>query len=127
VIGDNRIPCNILGEDNSNISYLYIVKHNIQNKDQLLLLLKLNGLKIKAFGVEKISLFGSFAHGTPTAKSDVDLLVFFKPEQKNFDNFMDLSFFLEELLGRKVELVTPQSLDKYIGPQILNQAENVVI
>lgn len=37
--------------------------------------------------------------------------------------FMELSFFLEELLGRKVELVTPQSLNKYIGPHILKDAE----
>jgi predicted nucleotidyltransferase len=40
---------------------------------------------------------------------------------------MDLSFFLENLLGRKVELVTPQSLSKYIGPHILKEVENVSI
>jgi predicted nucleotidyltransferase len=55
----------------------------------------------------------------------VDLLVDFIPEQKTFDNFMELSFFLEELLGRKVELVTPQSLSKFIAPHILNEVENV--
>jgi predicted nucleotidyltransferase len=55
----------------------------------------------------------------------VDLLVDFFPEQKTFDNFMELSFFLEDLLGRKVELVTPQSLSKFIAPYILNELENV--
>jgi uncharacterized protein len=50
-----------------------------------------------------------FPKGTFSDKSDVDLLVEFIPELKTFDNFMELSFFLEELLGRKVELVTPQS------------------
>jgi hypothetical protein len=59
------------------------------------------------------------------ADRNVDLLVEFEPQQKSYDNIMDLSFFLEDLLGRRVEVVTAQSLSKYIGPHILNQAENV--
>ena len=100
---------------------------SVQNKSEILLLLKANGDKIKSYGVDRLSLFGSFAKGTPTASSDVDLLVNFDPAKKGFDNFMELSFFLEDLLGRKVELVTPQSLSKYIGPHILQQAEHVAI
>ena len=38
---------------------------------------------------------------------------------------MDLSFFLEDLFGRKIEMVTQQSLSKYIGPHILKEVENV--
>jgi predicted nucleotidyltransferase len=38
---------------------------------------------------------------------------------------MDLAFYLEELFGRKVEIVTPQSLSKHIGPHILKEVENV--
>ena len=38
-----------------------------------------------------------------------------------------LSFFLEELLGRKVELVTPESLSPYIGPHILREAEYATV
>jgi predicted nucleotidyltransferase len=55
----------------------------------------------------------------------VDLLVEFAPGEKTYDNFMELSFYLEDLLGRKVELVTPQSLSKHIGPHILKQVEHV--
>jgi predicted nucleotidyltransferase len=36
-----------------------------------------------------------------------------------------LSFFLEELLGRNVELVTTQSLSKFIGPHILKEVQDV--
>lgn len=97
----------------------------VQNKQSLLSLLKANGQKLRSFGVLNLSLFGSFANGKLNAISDVDLLVEFEPKQKNYGNFMELSFFLEDLLGRKVEIVTPQSLRKYIGPHILNQAENV--
>ena len=87
---------------------------------------------MRSFGVLNLSLFGSFITGKLHADSDVDLLVEFDPQQKSYDNFMDLSFFfmdlsffLEDLLGRRVEIVTPQSLSKHIGPHILNQAENV--
>jgi uncharacterized protein len=38
---------------------------------------------------------------------------------------MDLSFFLEALLERKVELFTRQSLSKYIGPHILKEVQNI--
>ena len=74
-----------------------------------------------------IGLFGSFVRDTATEKSDIDLLVDFAPRQKTYDNFMDLSFFLEDLFKRKIEIVTPQSLNKYIGPHILKEVENVGI
>ena len=59
------------------------------------------------------------------ASSDVDFVVEFLPEQKTFENLMDLSFLLEGILGRSVELVTPQSLSSTMLPYIVNQAEDV--
>ena len=97
----------------------------IQNKKSLLSLLQANGQKLRSFGVLNLSLFGSFVTGKLHADSDVDLFVEFDPQQKSYDNFMGLSFFLEDLLGRKVEVVIPQSISKYIGQHILNRAENV--
>ncbi|MFL5788315.1 MAG: nucleotidyltransferase family protein [Flavisolibacter sp.] len=44
------------------------------------------------------------------SNSDVDLLVDFDPSKKNFDNYMQLYIFLENLLGRKVDIVTPKFL-----------------
>ena len=80
---------------------------------------------IAKYGVKSIGLFGSFVKDSANDSSDVDLLVDFIPEKKSFDNFMDLAFYLEELFGRKVEIVTPQSLSKHIGPHILKEVENV--
>ncbi len=97
------------------------------NKESLLSSLKLHRKKIRSYGVTSLGLFGSFSKNTATAKSDIDLLVDFDPSQKSFDNFMDLTFFLEELYGRKIQLVTRQSLSKYIGPHILKEVENVGI
>ena len=97
----------------------------VYNKSELIVLLRANKEKIRSFGITKLSLFGSFASNKMQAESDVDFLVEFDPSMKTYDNFMDLSFFLEDLLGRKVELVTIQSLSKHIGPYILKQAEHV--
>lgn len=83
--------------------------------------------RLTFLGVKNIGLFGSFARGDQTALSDIDLLVEFLPEKHTFDNFMELTFLLEELLGRKVELVTPEALSPYIGPHILKEVERVPI
>lgn len=77
------------------------------------------------FRPECIILFGSHAHGQATPDSDVDLLVEFAAGKKTLDNFVALSFLLEELLGRRVELVTPESLSPYVGPCILREVEYV--
>jgi uncharacterized protein len=99
----------------------------VQSKEAILSLLHINRNKIRRFGVSKLSLFGSFLTDRFNSDSDVDLLITFHPHMKTYDNFMELSFFLEDLLGRKVEIVTPQSLSPYIGPHILKEAEHVSI
>jgi len=92
-------------------------------KERVFALLTENKDKITAFGVKRIGLFGSFVRGEQRQDSDIDLLVDFEREQKTFQNFMHLAFFLEELLGRKVELVTRESLSPYIGPHILREVQ----
>lgn len=69
-----------------------------------------NMKSIKGFGVKKIGLFGSFARGEQTDMSDIDILVEFYQNHKTFDNYMDLKFYLEDLLGRKVDLVIAEAL-----------------
>lgn len=99
----------------------------VENKQILITRLKNNSNKLKSFGIAKLGIFGSFVSDKPTDKSDVDFLVEFVPEKKNYDNFIALSFYLEELLERRVEIVTPQSLSKHIGPHILRNAEYVAL
>jgi hypothetical protein len=80
---------------------------------------------LNALGVKSIGLFGSFLRNEAQKDSDVDLLVDFHSGKKSFDNFMELAFYLEDLFGRKVEIITPQSLSKHIGPHILKEVEIV--
>ncbi|RKX39906.1 MAG: nucleotidyltransferase [Verrucomicrobia bacterium] len=100
--------------------------NKVENKEQVLQCIRASKEKIEALGVQRMGLFGSFATGKQTAKSDVDIFVDFVPSQHTFDNFMDLSFLLERLFGRDVELVTPESLGPYMGPHILEEVELVL-
>jgi len=99
----------------------------VQTKDELITVLTENRDRIRALGVRRLGLFGSFARGEQRADSDVDVLVEFEPGQKTFDRFIGLSFCLEDLLGRAVELVTPESLSPHIGPHILREVEYVSV
>ena len=99
----------------------------IQNKAELISQLQNNHRQLAQFGVARLGLFGSFVRDQVTSSSDVDFLVEFVQEQKTFDNFMNLSFLLEELCGRRVELVTPESLSPHIGPHILREVEYVAL
>ena len=60
------------------------------------------------YGVKKIGFFGSFATGEQSSKSDVDIVVEFgRPIGLKF---MELADYLEKLLGRKVDLLTPDGI-----------------
>ena len=57
------------------------------------------------FGVSKVGLFGSYAKGQPDENSDIDLLVEF--DRPIGFQFFDLVDYLETVLGRKVDILTP--------------------
>ena len=66
-------------------------------------------------------------HNKQNDKSDIDLIVEFEKEKKTYNNFINLTYFLEDLFKRKVELITPESISKYIKPHILKTTEYVSI
>jgi len=92
------------------------------NKEEILKVIRENKDKIKSFGVKKIGIFGSFVRGEEKERSDIDIIVEFEEGKKNFDNFMNLAFYLEELFRRKVDLLTPESISPYIKPYIEKEA-----
>jgi uncharacterized protein len=104
-----------------------VVAAPVANKQELLARLRANHGRIKSYGVRRYGVFGSFVRNEPRPDSDVDLLIEFEPGQEKFDNFMELGFFLEDLLGRRVETLSPRWLSPYIGPHILREAEYVEI
>ena len=100
---------------------------SVETKEDVARVLRGHENQIRALGVERLGLFGSFVRGQQTAGSDVDILAEFRPGQKTFDHFIQLSFLLEELLGRRVELVTSEGLSPYIAPHILAEVEHVAL
>ena len=96
-----------------------------QTKKDILSLIRQHQTQIQAYGVKKLGLFGSFVRGEQHSDSDIDLLVEFEAGEKNFDNFIQLSFWLEELLGRPVELVTLESLSPCIRLHIMREVEYI--
>jgi len=97
------------------------------NKDAVIECILKARKTLAALGVRNIGLFGSFVRGEQTSSSDVDVLVEFLPEQHTFDNFMEVAFLLEERLGRRVEVLTPEALSPHFGPRILREVERVPI
>jgi predicted nucleotidyltransferase len=85
--------------------------------------LQTNQIELEGYGVQRIGLFGSFVRGDNNSDSDIDFLVDFYKEKKTLHNLIYLGDYLEDLFGRKVDLVTPQGLSKYIGPRILKEVQ----
>ena len=89
--------------------------------DEIITAIQRNNEKLKAFGVRKLGVFGSFARGEASTESDIDFLVILEP--KTFDGYMELKFFLEDLFNCGVDLVL---LDA-IKPALRSNIENEVV
>lgn len=80
------------------------------NRDEILDLLRSLQTDLTArYKVRRIGVFGSIARREARADSDVDILVDFKDGADLFD-LVELSDFLEEKIGRHVDLATPRAL-----------------
>ena len=72
-------------------------------------------------GVVRLRIFGSVARGTDDEKSDVDFLVDLEPGRSLLD-LGGLGMDLQELLGTKVDVVTPNGLKPRIRARVLEEA-----
>jgi predicted nucleotidyltransferase len=61
------------------------------------------------YKVKEIGLFGSIVKGQQSEKSDIDFFANF--EEPSIENFMGLTSFLENLFGKKVEILTPAGIE----------------
>lgn len=80
--------------------------------------IRTHGRELKErFGIVRIGVFGSFAHGEQTDASDVDLLVEM-PEPGGF-LFLEAADYVERILGREVDFVRPKGLHPRLKDRIL--------
>ena len=68
----------------------------------------------RLFGITKIGIFGSVARGDEREESDIDIEVEFEEGSDNYRNFIGLSYYLDDLLKRQVDLVTTRTLARYL-------------
>ena len=79
---------------------------------------------VARYGVTDIALFGSTARDTARAGSDIDVLVSFDGPATS-ERYFGVQFFLEDLLGRPVDLVTDKALRPELRPFIEKEAVHV--
>ena len=76
------------------------------------------------FGVTSLALFGSYARGTATDSSDIDILVRFDGPATS-KSYFGVQFYLEDLFGRPIDLVTDKALRPRFRPYVEREAVDV--
>ena len=89
--------------------------------DQVIQLLKKNRTALDRLGVKTLAVFGSTVRDEATSSSDVDILVTFQ-EAPTFDQYIETKFFLEDLLGSKVDLVTQDGIKPLVQAELEKEA-----
>ena len=94
-------------------------------RNETLKLLKAHKAELaKQFGVLRLALFGSTARDTASPDSDIDILVEFDGPATSA-RYFGVQFYLEDLLGRPVDLVTEKALRPELRPFIEREALHV--
>jgi hypothetical protein len=87
-----------------------------QSKNEVIQAIDSNRANISRYSVRSLALFGSAARNKLHKSSDIDILVSF--DQPTWKNYIGLKIFLEDLLERDVDLVTPSGLKPAARPSV---------
>ena len=95
------------------------------NRDDVLSLLRAHKTALaRRFGVIELRLYGSFARDQAAGDSDVDILVRFD-SAPDWKRYFDAQAYLEDLLGRPVDMATRQELRAEIRPYVEQEVIDV--
>ena len=100
-------------------------QNKVLTKEEIFDTLRKHGDILLKYKVKEIGLFGSFVRGEATEKSDIDLLVEFKGRKSLLD-LVRLKMRLEELFGRKVDILTYKSINPLLKNRILDEQEVIL-
>ena len=95
------------------------------NRDEVLNTLRAHkATLVRRFGVRELALFGSIVRDQASVDSDVDILVSFRGNA-DWRRYFGVQFYLEDLLGRPVDLVTDKALRTELRPSVEREALRV--
>ena len=100
------------------------MKVTVDREDVLKLLAEHKPHLSERYGVTDLALFGSMARGAADADSDVDVLVAFDGPATSA-RYFGVMFYLEDLLGRSVDLITVKALREELRPHVEREAVHV--
>lgn len=81
---------------------------------------------LKRHNVKRAAVFGSYARGDQNKKSDIDILIEYKNDNKSLLDFVGLKLELEERLGKKVDLVEYCTIRPRIKDRILDEQLSIL-
>jgi predicted nucleotidyltransferase len=77
------------------------------------------------YGIKRIGLFGSYAKGTPTESSDIDIVVEF--EHPIGLRFIEFTEYLEDLLGKRVDVLTDAGIQGIRLPRVAQDIKESIV
>ena len=91
-------------------------------------ILRLHGEILRRdFAVRRIGVFGSFAKGTESEKSDIDFYVEFELSELDLDKYLRLIEYLEKLFNKKIDLVTKDGVESIRIPYIREEIKKEIV
>ena len=97
----------------------------VQNKQQAFERIRSHQSALRQFGAARLGLFGPFVRGEQQDNSDVDIIVEFEPGKKKLRNFLDMANYLEEVMARKVDLLTWEGMGEFVRKHVADEVEYV--
>ena len=95
------------------------------DRDRALTLLREHkAVLARRFGVADIAVFGSIARDEAADSSDVDILVRFDGPATS-ERYFGVQFYLEDLIGRSIDLITDRALRTELRPHVEREAIHV--
>jgi predicted nucleotidyltransferase len=109
----------------SALNFLKARRHKMGDKKSIstiVKMLRLHDTDVREkFKITEIGVFGSYVRGEQREDSDIDILVEFENGYKTFDNYMELKFFLEDILTSEIDLVIKTAIRDEIKQNILSE------
>jgi len=98
----------------------------VRNKNDIIIFLQTHKDELEQrFGVVSVGLFGSYARGEAREDSDIDIAIELNPANKSLSNFLGIRRYLEDQLGRTVDLGIESTLKPLVRDLVAKEIIHV--